>query len=240
MPKYERGKQVSDLGQDGGLTEPRQPSKLQRFGYKLGIIQEDPSETYRRSLDEYLSREARKLAAATPPAPKGRVAGPDTVGQITPFAPTPRPLPAPTLTPVPRVSAAPTPYPRPTPTIDLDSFMNAISTQESGGNYGAKNSRTGASGRYQILPSNWPSWSQEAGLPKNAAQTPQNQERVARFKIQQYYNKYGNWEDVASAWYSGRPLNQVGNRHVKQGRGNEPSVQDYVNSVTNRARKGKR
>lgn len=126
-------------------------------------------------------------------------------------------------------------YATPTPAtnnVTLDSFMRALSGQESGGNYNVANKDTGAHGKYQIMPANWPSWSQEAGLPAGAAKTPENQERVTRFKLQQYYNKYGNWEDVASAWYSGRPLNKV-NADVKQG--NYPSIREYVNSVVKKA-----
>ena len=51
---------------------------------------------------------------------------------------------------------------------EFDNLVAAIGGQESGGNYNAKNGRTGASGKYQIMPDNWPSWSQEAGLPAGA------------------------------------------------------------------------
>lgn len=142
----------------------------------------------------------------------------------------------PTSSPYPTPGTKPTPFPRASGgKVTLDSFMTALSGQESGGNYAARNSRTGASGKYQILPSNWPSWSKEAGLPAGSAPTPKNQEYVARFKIQQYYNKYGNWEDVASAWYSGRPLSAIRNPNTKQGAGNEPSINEYVQSVLRRA-----
>ena len=117
----------------------------------------------------------------------------------------------------------------------LDQFASALIGQESGGNYNAVNERTGASGAFQIMPANWGPWSQEAGLPAGAAQTPENQNKVANFKLQQYFNKYGNWKDVASVWYSGRPFYQVeaeGWADRRQGpTGAEPSVRQYVNSV---------
>ncbi len=131
-------------------------------------------------------------------------------------------------------------------TGDIGSFMTAISGKESGGNYDAKNGRTGASGRFQILPSNWPSWSQAYArdvLGKsigNMPMTPENQDAVAQYKMQEYYNKYGNWADVASMWYSGRPLSQVkseGWADKKQGAGNEPSVNEYVNDIMGRMSK---
>lgn len=116
--------------------------------------------------------------------------------------------------------------------ISLDQFMAALSGQESGGNYQAENGRTKAYGRFQIMPGNWPSWSKEAGI-AGASPTPENQDKVAAFKLQQYYDKFGNWEDVASAWYSGSPLSAYNEqqRTRKQGNGDEPSIQSYVDSI---------
>ena len=86
---------------------------------------------------------------------------------------------------------------------EIDRFMAAISRTESGGNYNAQNSRTGAYGKFQIMPSNWSAWSKEAGLGANAPRTPENQEKVARFKMLQYYRQFGSWEAVAVAWFAG-------------------------------------
>jgi hypothetical protein len=120
----------------------------------------------------------------------------------------------------------------------LDSFMSAMSSQESGGNYNARNKRTGASGRFQIMPSNWGPWSKEAGLGPNAPRTPENQDKVARFKMQQYYDQFGSWDAVAVAWYAGPGAvkgylsNPRASRYTrKQGKGNEPSINEYVASV---------
>lgn len=85
----------------------------------------------------------------------------------------------------------------------VDQFMAAISGVESGGNYNARNSRTGASGKFQIMPANWPAWSREALGPGTHAQTPENQEKVARYKMLQYYRQFGSWEAVAVAWFAG-------------------------------------
>lgn len=115
---------------------------------------------------------------------------------------------------------------------EFDNLVAAIGGQESGGNYNAKNSRTGASGKYQIMPDNWPSWSQEAGLPAGAEMTPENQEIVARFKLKQYYDKYGA-RGAAIAWYGGEGALKYSadamNR--KQGNGDEPSINEYADSV---------
>ena len=64
---------------------------------------------------------------------------------------------------------------------NIDEFMQAISGQESGGNYNAYNSLYGASGKYQILPENWSKWAIDAGLSPDSEMTPENQEIVARW-----------------------------------------------------------
>ena len=118
---------------------------------------------------------------------------------------------------------------------DLDALLRAIGGQESGGDYGATNSRTKAFGKYQIMPENWPSWSREAGLPEGAEQTPENQEIVARYKLGEYLQKYGA-EGAAAAWYGGEGAVNWGAdaRNRKQGNGDEPSVNEYVAQVMGR------
>lgn len=115
---------------------------------------------------------------------------------------------------------------------EFDNLVAAIGGQESGGNYNAKNGRTGASGKYQIMPDNWPSWSREAGLPAGAEMTPENQEIVARFKLKQYYDKYGA-RGAAIAWYGGEGALKysVDAMNRKQGNGDEPSINEYADSV---------
>lgn len=85
----------------------------------------------------------------------------------------------------------------------LDAFMAAIGGLESGGDYGARNAGTGASGKYQIMPGNWGPWAERAGLSRNAPRTPENQEIVARHIMGEYYRQFGNWRDVAIAWFAG-------------------------------------
>ncbi len=141
------------------------------------------------------------------------------------------------ITPALPLEATPSENPAGGTGITVDSFLQALSGQESGGNYNSQNKRTAAYGKYQIMPANWSGWAKEAGLPANAPKTPENQEKITRFKIQQYFNNYGNWGDVASVWYSGKPLTkaiQGGYANRKQGAGNEPSIQEYVNSLMKR------
>lgn len=126
-----------------------------------------------------------------------------------------------------------------------EDFFNAVGAQESGGNYNASNSRTGAFGKYQIMPENWPSWAKEAGLQEGAAQTPENQEKVAKYKLGQYYDKYGA-QGALVAWYAGEQnakrwvdgekdaIGDNGEHYswdAKQGNGDEPSIREYVNSA---------
>lgn len=88
---------------------------------------------------------------------------------------------------------------------NIDGMLDAIGRQESegSGDYSAVNEESGAFGRYQILPENWSSWAQEAGLDPDAPMSPENQDIVARYKLQQYYDTFGNWRDVAIAWNGG-------------------------------------
>jgi len=90
----------------------------------------------------------------------------------------------------------------------LGSFMEAIAEQESGGNYGAVGPYTGsrygrARGKYQIMETIWPGWAKEAGMAGASWNDPAAQERVARYKMSQYYKRYGSWDLVAVAWFAG-------------------------------------
>lgn len=115
---------------------------------------------------------------------------------------------------------------------DKEAFINAIAGQESGGDYGAVNGRTGASGKYQIMPENWPAWAEEAGIGADAEMTPENQEIVARYKLGEYYDKYGA-RGAAIAWYAGEGALDYSEEALnrKQGKGDEPSINEYADSV---------
>lgn len=117
-----------------------------------------------------------------------------------------------------------------------EAFINAIAGQESGGNYNAENGDTGAYGKYQIMPSNWPAWAEEAGIGADAPRTPENQEIVARFKLGQYYDKYGA-RGAAIAWYGGEGALNYSDEALnrKQGdNGEYPSINEYADEVLGR------
>ena len=69
-----------------------------------------------------------------------------------------------------------------------------------------------ALGLYQVMPGNIPSWSKEALgysiTPQQFLNSPQLQEKIVAHQMTQAYKKYGNWNDVASVWFTGRPLAQ--------------------------------
>jgi hypothetical protein len=86
----------------------------------------------------------------------------------------------------------------------IDRFMAAVAKVESGGNYYAENPTSGAYGKYQIMPSNWPAWADTYLGDASARPTPQNQEIVARGKFQDLYEWLGAWRQVAYWWLTGR------------------------------------
>lgn len=66
-----------------------------------------------------------------------------------------------------------------------------------------------AYGKYQVQGNNIPSWTKLAGLPSMTIQqflaSPDAQEKVFEDQSNRNYAKYGNWDDVASIWFSGKP-----------------------------------
>lgn len=116
------------------------------------------------------------------------------------------------------------------------SFVNAIAGQESGGNYRAVNPDSGAAGKYQIMPANFVGeggWDRDA-LGRDISlqfylNHPKVQERIARNKLREYFQKYGA-RGAASAWYSGDP-NKWQNTSPQ---GGYPSIAQYVEDIIRR------
>jgi hypothetical protein len=117
----------------------------------------------------------------------------------------------------------------------MDSFKAAIAKQESGGRYNAIGPTTSkgnrAYGKYQVMDFNIPSWTQQAlgysMTPQQFLNSPEAQEAVATYKFNEIYKKYGNWGDVASVWFSGRPVSQAGNASDVTG----TTVPRYVQNI---------
>lgn len=121
----------------------------------------------------------------------------------------------------------------------FEKFVNAITGQESGGNYSAQNRSSGAMGRYQIMPGNLggkkSGWDYEAlgydVSPQQFMNNPKIQDAIARYKLQQYFNKYGAW-GAAVAWYAGPGAVSRTNKDKSQGA--YPTIRQYANSILKR------
>lgn len=103
--------------------------------------------------------------------------------------------------PAPVRADAPRTPPRPP---GLGAFMEALGSVESGGRYDARNPTSGAYGRYQILPSNWPAWARIYLGDRRAKPTPANQDRVASGRLSDLHRAYDRWDRVAYWWLTGR------------------------------------
>jgi hypothetical protein len=121
----------------------------------------------------------------------------------------------------------------------FDSFVKALVGQESGGNYKAVNKSSGAMGKYQIMPGNIASWSKAAlGHSVSSQQflaSPQLQDQVARYQLQQYYNKYGA-KGAAVAWYAGEGtakgyVKNPNSAAYNKAQGAYPSINAYALSI---------
>ena len=126
--------------------------------------------------------------------------------------------------------------------INMDALMEAVKSQESGGNSQAVNTRTGAAGAWQILPSNIPSWSQQClgrqvTVSQFLASTPL-QQNIVKCKLSEYaqtHSAKASSEDelvrrVAATWYSGNGDLYDNGRRQGPG-GTEPSIREYTQSI---------
>ena len=104
---------------------------------------------------------------------------------------------------------------------EIDRFLYAISQVESGGKYTARNRKSGAYGRYQIMPMNWKPWAKKYIGTSRAKQTPHNQEFVARGKMHGLYHWLGSWRRVAYWWLTGKSNTSGWSKFAKH----------YVNNV---------
>lgn len=67
-----------------------------------------------------------------------------------------------------------------------------------------------AYGKYQVMGGNIPAWTKSAlgysMTPQQFLASADAQEKVFEDQSNKAYAKYGNWDDVASVWFSGQPL----------------------------------
>jgi hypothetical protein len=101
------------------------------------------------------------------------------------------------------ISLIPTAATSATAPAGLNRFLYALGQVESGGNYYAVNPTSGAYGKYQIMPANWPGWAKLYIGSSTASQTPANQEKVARGKVTGLWHWLDSWPNVAHWWLTG-------------------------------------
>ena len=122
---------------------------------------------------------------------------------------------------------------------EVDLFLAAISGQESGGDPNAFNPDAiqivgePAVGEFQFLPSTYASVAPHAGIDPNDF-SPESQRKVARTYALQLFAQYGNWQDVASVWYSGGPRAQRNLTKPQGLRGTDPTIGEYIQQVMSR------
>jgi hypothetical protein len=124
---------------------------------------------------------------------------------------------------------------------NLDEFLGSLAKTESGGRYDAQGpvinsgmyAGDRAYGKYQIMGKNVPAWTKQylgkAYSAQEFLKSPQLQESLMRARAGDLFNKYGNWQDVASVHFTGRPLAQATAAGAKDQLGT--TVQNYVGSV---------
>ena len=132
--------------------------------------------------------------------------------------------------------------------IDIDTFINAIAGNESGGESDpqrARNDRTNASGRTQIHPDSLERWSKDIlgreVTPAELRESPQIQDLITRTMLGRFLKQEMDkgytgellLRRVASEWYSGDP-DLYDNPNGQGPSGTEPSVLDYTTDILGR------
>lgn len=127
----------------------------------------------------------------------------------------------------------------------INIYLDALKMKESSNNYLAQHSpstiedlATGkpisvqALGAYGILDINWSVWSKQAGLEGADWKDKSAQDAVAKYKVQEYFNKYGTWDLVSVAWFAGpgaaNELKRTGTLDMEQQDSNGTDIADYV------------
>ncbi len=131
-----------------------------------------------------------------------------------------------------------------------EAFFASVEQQEDPNGDPNAVSSEGAVGIYQIMPGNWPAWSKEAGYEGADPNDEAAQRAVGRFKLGQYYDKYGP-EGALVAWYAGEQngqrwvagepdaIDENGNHYAWDKQlSNGPSIKGYVDDVMSRIPKG--
>ncbi len=137
----------------------------------------------------------------------------------------------------------------------LDMYLESLFLQESTKNYNAvhkpsvitdintgKKIRVQALGGYGILDINFPVWAKQAGLEDfsmsdNDWEDPKVQDAIAKYKVQEYFNKYNSWDAVSVAWFAGPgkadTLIKDGTINYEEADNNGVTIKEYVAEINN-------
>jgi len=128
------------------------------------------------------------------------------------------------------------------PGAGISQYADAIAAVESrgSGNYSAIGPTTGtgdhAYGRYQVMGANIPAWTKAALgkslTPEEFLASPQAQDAVFQHQFGSLISKFGNANDAASAWFTGRPLAQGANARDVTGTSGLGYVQKFQNALS--------
>ena len=128
--------------------------------------------------------------------------------------------------------------------------MKALLMRESTGDYQAvhepsiitdantgKKIRVQALGGYGILDINWDKWSKEAGFEGADWHDPKAQDAVAKYKVQQYFDRFQSWDAVSVAWFAGpnvaKRLVEEGTINYDKADSKGTTIKQYVDSMNN-------
>ena len=89
--------------------------------------------------------------------------------------------------------------------MDLAQFLAAIKFIEGGqyGRQGQMEEGVRPFGAYGMLEENWETWASSAGLGGHDKWDPAAQDYVASYWATKLYQRYGDWDLVAAAWFAG-------------------------------------
>jgi hypothetical protein len=137
----------------------------------------------------------------------------------------------------------------------VDMYLKALLMRESTNNYEAKHKasviedyetgkpiRVQALGGYGILDINFPIWAKQAGLKDFSMadgdwKDPKAQDRIAKYKVQEYFDKFQSWDAVSVAWFAGenkaKELLRNGTIDYDKADSNGTTIKQYVDSMNN-------
>lgn len=137
----------------------------------------------------------------------------------------------------------------------IDMYLKALLMRESTNNYEAKHKasviedfatgkpiRVQALGGYGILDINFEKWAEQAGLKDFSMEDedwkdPVAQDTIAKYKVQEYFNKFNSWDAVSVAWFAGenraKELLRNGTIDYDKADSNGTTIKQYVDSMNN-------